>query len=307
VRAGESSGTSATIGGLLTEATGRLRQSGSESAALDAQLLLGHVLGMARAGVLAHTELVVPAAQAAAFRAAVERRGRGEPVAYIRGIKEFFGLAFSVDPRALIPRPETESLVELCLERLRALLTGRPRPAGSAPLLVWDVGTGSGAIAVSLAVECRRRGYAADVRLLATDLSSDALSLATENAVGHGVADMITFGVADLLEPASMPADIVVANLPYVPSAVVPSLSVAASFEPTLALDGGSDGLDLIRRLLANLPSALAADGMALLEIGADQTDALRAEVQHRLPGWQIAFHADLGGHPRVAELARPT
>ena len=130
----------------------------------------------------------------------MERRTRGEPVAYIRGIKEFHGLAFSVDARALIPRPETELLVDLGIERLTWLLTERPRPADAPPLLAWDVATGSGAVVIALAVEARRRGYAADVRFVATDLSADALSLATENAVVHGVADLIDFRQADLTD-----------------------------------------------------------------------------------------------------------
>jgi release factor glutamine methyltransferase len=306
---GEGSGPMAagSIGDLLARATARLRESGSESARLDAQLLLGHVLGMARAGLLANSALAVPPAHAAEFEAAVERRSRGEPVAYIRGIKEFFGLAFAVDERALIPRPETERLVELCLERIRTQLIERPRPAGAAPLLVWDVGTGSGAIAVSLAVECRRRGYADDVRVRASDISADALALATENAVSHGVADMVELKRSDLLGDVDHgPADLIAANLPYVPSADVPELPVAASFEPALALDGGPDGLAVVRRLLDGLPSALATGAVALLEIGSDQAGALAAEVEKRLPGWVMQVHADLGGQPRVAELIRP-
>jgi release factor glutamine methyltransferase len=297
---------SPTIGQLLTEATGRLRESGSQSARLDAELLLGHTLGMARAGLLAHPELAVPQAQADAFHDAVDRRAQGEPVAYLRGIKEFYGLAFSVDPRALIPRPETELLVELALGRLRERLTGRPRPPGSAPLQVWDIGTGSGAIAVSVAVESRRRGYASEVRILATDVSLDALQVATENAVGHGVADIVELSVVDLLEVEDRPpADLLLANLPYIPSSVVPTLPVAASFEPRLALDGGSDGLAMVRRLLAGLPGVMAADGQALLEIGSDQPDALAEGVQTELPGWQMELHHDLAGLPRVAELRR--
>ena len=301
--------TQPTIGRLLGEATVSLRQSGSESARLDAELLLGHVLGMGRAGVLAHPEIALSPGQAAAFESAVRRRAAGEPVAYIRGLKEFYGLAFAVDRRALIPRPETELLVGLAVERLREMLTGRPRPAGAPTLQVWDVGTGSGAIAVSIAVECRRRGYAADLRLLATDVSPEALGLAVENAVAHGVADILDFAAGDLLDvdgPADRPAtDLLVANLPYVPSAVVPELPVAASFEPALALDGGPDGLASIRRLLDGLPAVLAAGGQALLEIGAGQEAALVDDAATRLPGWSVRLHADLAGLPRVAELSR--
>jgi release factor glutamine methyltransferase len=295
---------SATIGRLIGEATARLRDSGSPSPRLDAELLLGHVLGMDRAGLLAHPEVTVPPARAEAFEAALQRRAQGEPVAYIRGLKEFFGLAFSVDRRALIPRPETELLVELGVERVRERLVGSPRPADAAPLRIWDAGTGCGAIAVSVAVECRRRGYEREIAILASDASSEALSLATENAVGHGVADLIQFASADLLDlPDAAPADVLLANLPYIPSAILPDLPVAASFEPAAALDGGADGLAVIRRLLGQLPAGLAPDGVALLEIGADQADSLAEAVAEQLPGWSVTVHHDLGGLPRAAEL----
>ena len=230
-------------------------------------------------------------------------------MSYIRAMKEFYGLALSVDERALIPRPETETLVGLALDAIGARLTGAPRPSDARPLVVWDIGTGSGAICVALAFECRRRRYGRDVRYRATDISADALALATENAVAHGVADAITIATADLADVADLPdaepADLVVANLPYIPSAGVPELPVAASFEPRVALDGGPDGLEVIRRLLAQLPGALADDGAALLEIGADQVEAVRTAVAVAVPGWSVAVHDDLAGRPRVVELAR--
>jgi release factor glutamine methyltransferase len=297
-------GRARTIGAALNSASDRLREAGSETPRLDAELLLGHVLGIDRAGLIAHPEAPLPEAHQDRLAEALARRVKGEPVAYIRGLKEFYGLAFAVDGRALIPRPETELLVDLVLERLRVGLTAAARPSGSPPMLVWDVGTGSGAVAVSVAVECRRRGYAADVRLLASDVSADAVALATENAVAHGVADVIDFAVADLhAARAGARVDVLAANLPYIPSAILPTLPVAASFEPAAALDGGDDGLDVIRRLLAELPDALAAGGVALLEIGADQAEAVRDEVDRRLAGWALEVHADLGGLPRVAEL----
>jgi len=293
-----------TVGGLIRDATDALRGSGSESARLDAELLLGHVLRANRTSLLAGPELPVRADHAATFRGVVDRRVTGEPVAYIRGLKEFYGLVLSVDPRALIPRPETELLVEIGLDRMRRSITERPRPPGAPPSIAWDVATGSGAVCVALAVESRRRGYSADVRFRATDVSADALSLAMENAVAHGVADVIEFAVADLTELAdAAPADLVLANLPYIPTEVVPTLPVAASFEPVLALDGGKDGLDLIRRLLAQLDGVLAEGGMALLEIGSGQAQNVRASVIELLPGWEVTIHPDLAGVPRVAEL----
>jgi release factor glutamine methyltransferase len=295
------------VGDLLLAATQRLREAGSESARLDAELLLGHVLHVDRASLLAHPEARVGPRQLAEFEAALERRSAGEPVAYIRGLKEFFGLALAVDRRALIPRPETERLVELALDRLRTVLTARPRPEMAPPLQVWDVGTGSGAVVVALAVESRRRGYGRDVRLIATDESSDALALAVENAVSHGVADMIEFGRADLLGHAlEAPVELIVANLPYIPSAEVPELPVAARFEPAAALDGGADGLAVIRRLLAQLPAALLPGAACLLEIGSSQAQLLEEAAAETLPGWPVHIESDLGGLPRVAVVSRP-
>ena len=269
--------TAPTVGALLQVATERLRASGSESARLDAEVLLGYVLGVDRTVVIAHSEAPVGTGQAQAFEAALARREAGEPVAYIRGVKEFHGLAFSVDARALIPRPETELLVDLAIDRVREALTSVPRQPGAGAFRVWDVGTGSGAIAVSATMALLRRGYGSDVvRFLASDASADALSLAIENAVGHGVADRIDFARGDLLDVEPAPpatVDLIVANLPYVPSGELPNLPVAASFEPRAALDGGPDGLDVIRRLLAELPRLLAPSGAAVLEIGSDQDE----------------------------------
>ncbi len=298
----------ATVRDLLEPAVARLRASGSPSPRLDAELLLGYVLGVDRTTVLAHPEAPVGTGQAAALEAAVARRAQGEPVAYIRGVKEFYGLAFTADRRALIPRPETELLVDLAQAWVRARLTSAPRVADAPPVVVLDVGTGSGAIAVALAVTFRRRGYGDAVRLVASDVSADALGLAMENAVGHGVADAIEFRHADLLEgvaPRGGPVDLLLANLPYVPSGDLPGLPVAASFEPAIALDGGPDGSRVIARLMQDLDHVLAPDGLALLEIGDGQVERLRALLREVLPGWTSVVHDDLGGIPRVLELAR--
>jgi release factor glutamine methyltransferase len=299
----------ATVGTLLLGGTNRLRASASETPRLDAELLLGNALGIDRTGVLAHPDAPVGDGQAVAFETALARRETGEPVAYIRGLKEFYGLIFTVDLRALIPRPETEGLVELAIERVREALVGAPRGADAPPLRIWDVGTGSGAIAVAVAITLRRRGYGGYYRVLASDVSGDALAVAIENAVGHGVADVIDFASGDLLAvdpPAEVPVDLLLANLPYIPSATLPDLPVAASFEPPLALDGGTDGLDLVRRLLAILPTALAPTGSAFLEIGADQAEPVTAAAAEAVPGWKVLIHPDLSGQPRVAEILPP-
>jgi release factor glutamine methyltransferase len=296
----------ATVEELLRAGIGRLRAAGSDTPRLDNELLLGHALGVERTVLLAHPEAAVSEGQRATFEAGLERRARGEPVAYIRGFKEFFGLALSADPRALIPRPETELLVELAEREVMVRLTAAPRPSGTPPLRVVDVGTGAGTIAVALAAVIRRKRGLGDIEIVATDISVEALGLARENAVGHGVADQITFVEADLLPPVvSIPYNVLVANLPYVASDAVGELPVAASFEPRVALDGGPDGLAVIRRLVERLPEALAPGGVALLEIGSDQGDAVGRLVVEVLPGWSCIVEPDLAGHPRVARIEK--
>ena len=297
---------------LLREGVERLRQAGSETARLDAELLLADALEVGRTVVLAHPEAPVGADAAARYRAAIERRAAGEPVAYIRGVKEFFGLAFAVDRRALIPRPETERLVELAVAEVGARLAAAQRAADAAdaaPIRIVDVGTGSGAVVVALAVVLRGRGALAATALEARDSSDEALQLARENALGHAVANAIAFDQADLLTSgggaARPPFDLVLANLPYVRRAALAGLPVATSFEPVLALDGGVDGLAVIERLLTQLPHALADGGLALLEIGADQGAAIIERCERVLPGWQCAVEPDLAGLPRVARIAR--
>ena len=306
-----------TVGEALARASERLRAAGSETARLDAELLLGWSIGVDRTGILAHPDAPVGADAAAAFEAAVARREAGEPVAYIRGIKEFHGLAFGVDARALIPRPETEALVDEGIAEVMRRLAERTGEAGAGPgrggdpIRVADVGTGSGAIAVALAVALRARRVTMgrNVWILATDVSSDALDLARENAVGHAAADGMKFSEADLLPPvlpdAGAPLDIVLADLPYVRSDAIANLPIAASFEPRLALDGGADGLDAIRALLARLPDVLTPDGVALFEIGADQGEAAPAAVAETLPGWRATVRPDLAGLARVLRVER--
>ena len=295
----------ATIGELLASGTARLRASGSESARLDAELLLGWAIGAERTAILAHPEAPVGADAAAAYENGVARREKGEPVAYIRGLKEFHGLAFSVDRRALIPRPETELLVEEAEREITWRLTSAPRPLGTSPIRVVDVGTGSGAIPVALAALLRRKRMLPEVAITAVDCSPEALDLARENAVGHALGDSIRFAEADLLPGGEPPFDLVLANLPYIPSDEVDRLPVAASFEPRLALDGGPDGLAVVRRLLDALPEALAANGVALLEIGWDQGPAVKSAVA-ALPGnWTCDVQPDPSGRPRLAHVER--
>jgi release factor glutamine methyltransferase len=293
-----------TVGELLRLATERLTASGSDAARLDAELLLSHAVGVDRTGLITYPEAPVGESAREAFEAAVARRERGEPIAYIRGFREFHGLAFATDGRALIPRPETEHLVDAAVDEVAARLAGTPRTSGAPALRVADVGTGTGAIAVSLLAALRRRRMADEVLVIAIDVSEDALQLARENAVGHGVADRIVFVAADLLPyHVDPPYTIVCANLPYVPSSEIAGLARELSFEPALALDGGPDGLDVVRRLLDALPRTLAPDGVAFLEIGAGHGEAIATEVAARLPGWRCRVTNDLAGLPRLARV----
>jgi len=294
-----------TTGALLRAGTARLVESGSETPRLDAELLLGHAVGVGRTVVLAHPEAPVGADAARRFREDLERRAAGEPVAYLRGFKEFHGLAFETDARALIPRPETERLVDLARDEMMRRLGAVARALGSHDLRIADVGTGSGAIAVALAVALRGLNALDAVGILAVDISPDALGLARENAVGHAVADRMSFAEADLLPGDATGFDLILANLPYVRHEAMAGLPRAAAFEPPVALDGGVDGLEVIGRLLDRLPGALDADGVALLEIGADQGEAIVDLVAVRLPDWSCRVEVDLAGLPRVARIAR--
>jgi release factor glutamine methyltransferase len=287
----------------LRDGAERLRTSGSESPRLDAELLLANAVGVGRTAVVAHADAPVGADAVRTYRAAIERRAAGEPVAYIRGIKEFHGLAFFVDPRVLIPRPETERLVELAVAEVMRRLGGRGRT--HEPLRLIDVGTGSGAVAVALAAALRRLNALDAVEITATDISNDALGVAKANAVAHAVADRISFVLTDLLPHGSPAFEIVLANLPYVRDDAMASLPPPTTFEPALALDGGPGGLAVIGRLVDRLPTVLALDGVAMLEIGADQGNEILDLVEDRLPGWACSVETDLAGLPRVARVAR--
>lgn len=294
---------------LVEAGTERLRTAGSDTPRLDSELLLAFAIGVDRTAVIAQGDAPVGVDAEAQYLALIARREAGEPVAYLRGIKEFHGIALSVDARALIPRPETELLVERAIAEVMAALTGgNDRPG---PLRLVDVGTGSGAIAVALAIALRsRRVSPTDVEITAVDVSTDALDLARENAVVHGVGDRVGFESADLLPPAarSHPFDVLIANLPYVRTAELDALAgrpVSTTFEPRLALDGGPDGLAVIGRLLDQLPWGLAEGGVALLEIGADQGPAITGLTDQRLPGWSCDVVPDLAGLPRVVALRR--
>ena len=293
----------ATVQELLSIGVERLRASGSESPRLDAELLLARTVGLDRTRIIAYPEAPVGESAAAAYEADLARREKGEPIAYIRGLKEFHGLAFATDARALIPRPETERVVDLAEAEVVTRLLAAPRPPGTRPVRVVDVGTGAGPIAIALAVALRRRRMLDEVHILATEIDPDALRLARENAVAHVVADRIEFIVTDLLPLDGQLLDVIGANLPYIPTDEVDRLPVAASFEPRGALDGGPDWVDPIRAHVERMPRVLRADGVALLEIGSDQADAVTTLVAERVPDWTCEVLPDLAGLPRVARI----
>ena len=278
-----------TWGEARAAATTRLRSAPDpDTAALDADVLLAYVLGVGKEALFAHPERELSPAEDVRFQQLVERRWRGEPVAYLRGFKEFYGLRFLVDPRVLIPRPETEALVDTA----REVIAGRA-------LTVVDVGTGSGAIAVAIAAHEQR------VRVIATDSSRDALAVAEANALAGGVADRVEFRRGDLLAPITERVDLVCANLPYLPDASVDKWAGARSslaFEPRDAVVAGADGLDVIRRCVADLPRVLAPHGAALFECDPPQVGAV---VQLLVSGGLRAeARQDLSGNQRIV-LAR--
>jgi release factor glutamine methyltransferase len=290
-----------TIGPILADATERLRAAGSPTARLDAEVLLAHVTGRDRAWVLAHPEANVDAEAAGVLRAAVDRRAAGEPIAYIRGFKEWQSLRIQTDPRALIPRPETELLAQGTMTEISARLT-----RDTEPVVAWEVATGSGAVALALAIRFRSALALGRLTLVASDRSSEALELAAENLAAHGVAGLVTLACADLLEPAggSLPRpDVVVANLPYVASAEVDARQGSLGYEPRIALDGGTDGLVLLRRLLGELPTRTAPDAIVLLEIGVGQVGGIEAMAP---PGASVTVVPDIAGLDRVVRVAMP-
>ena len=287
-----------TIGRALVEGTERLRVAGSPSPRLDVEVLLAHVSGRDRAWVLAHPEAVLEVAEADALRNALERRGGGEPVAYIRGFKDWRSLHILTDRRALIPRPETELLAEATMAEIAERLT-----RDQEPIVAWEVATGSGAVAVAVSLRFRSALTLGRLTLIASDASPEALELAAENLALHGVAGLVTLACADLLGPAgaSLPLpDVVVANLPYVASAEVDARQGSLGYEPRIALDGGPDGLTLLRRLLEELPNRTAPGATVLLETGVGQGDAIAALAP---PGASVSVVPDLAGLERVVSV----
>ncbi len=268
----------------ITGAVARLTRAGVENPRLDAELLVAEACGLARAGLLVR-RAPLTAVECSRFAAMLARRERREPFAYIVGRKEFLSLDFEVSPAVLMPRPETETLLQATLE----VLPGLDCPA------VLDIGTGSGAIAVALAV------YAPHLtRIVATDVSNEALSVARRNATIHRCADRIRFVEADLFPPGMQRFDLVVSNPPYIQNQVIDELAPEiARFEPRLALEGGEDGLDFYRRIADGAANRLATNGVVMVEVGAGQA-AQVTEIFRRAGLHQVTHLNDLSGVERV-------
>lgn len=283
-----------TWGAARRLATEWLRAQGSDSPSLDAQALLSRVTRASRAALLAYPERALTAAQAAEYAALVARRAAGEPVAYLLVQREFMGLTFQTDARALIPRPETELLVEAALAEIRVRLADATRPSP----LVADIGTGGGAIAIALAaLEPRLE------RVYATDISSDALALAATNATALSVAARVQFLQGDLLAPLPEPVDIIIANLPYIAPDDPDVAPGVRDYEPHLALYSPAGGLEHIQRLLAQAPAALRPGGALFLEFGYNQRAAVEALARQIFPDSALRAIADYAGWDRAIAI----
>ncbi len=284
-----------TIYQALEHATRTLTHAGQTNARLEAQILLRHILHVERSVLYAYPERVLTPEQEQQFLSFIERRSRGEPIAYLTGHKEFYGLDFLVDKRVLIPRPETELLVEAVLHACRQMFD-----AGRTPI-VADIGTGSGIIPVTLAVLEPRLPY-----LYASDISTDALDVAYLNCLRHHVEGRVHLLYGDLLAPLPEPIDILTANLPYVGTDELDELTLdVRAFEPHLALFSGPLGLDLLRRFFIELQHSqkLAERALLLLEIGYQQREALTSMIQEIWPHAILAFTKDYACWDRVLQV----
>ena len=266
----------------LSQSRTTLSRNAIEDASLEAELLLRHALKINRTQLYLDFEEELSPRDEIAYEKLIERRLKGEPAAYIIGHREFYGRDFQVNHHTLIPRPESELLVETALE----LAQERNLYA------IADIGTGGGAIAISLALELP------GAKIYATDISPAALEVAHTNCQRHGVADRVTLLQGDMLEPLTEPVDLIVANLPYVRES-----ELASTFEPTIALDGGADGTEMIARLCRQAKDKLSEGGVMLLEIGQGQSEQITKLLHHLFPNGVTEVFPDLGGIERVVSL----
>ena len=267
----------------------RLSSAGVPDASLEAEVLLRHTLDMDRVGYFSSLTQAMTGDEEERVSLLVQRRISGEPLAYILGNREFYGLDFVVDSNVLVPRQETESLVEEVIDFVRS------RP--DEQVTIADIGTGSGAIAVALA------GILPAARLLAVDTSKAALDVARANAARHGVSDRVELLHGDLLEPLGSAVDVIVSNPPYLRSRGIVSLSPEVRAEPTVALDGGVDGLDFTKRLVEDAPRYLKPKGAMFVEIDPQQMDDATTLAYAAFPSAMVRCSSDLLGLPRVVRV----
>ncbi len=282
-----------TLGGVVRAAARRLEAAGlsAADARVDARVLARHAFALDEAGFILRELDPAPAGGLGRFTSLVARRATHEPVAYILGRREFFGRDFEVTPAVLIPRPETELIVELALARV---------PDRQAPLAIVDVGTGSGCLAITLALEFPR------ARVVATDVSPDALEVARRNAARHGVESRTEFRLASLLQDVAR-ADLVVSNPPYVPIDQRQRLPAdVRDFEPATAVFAGPDGLEVIRSLAVQAAAVLPRQtGWLVFEFGWGQAPGVRALIEGMTAYADLAIAQDLQGIPRTACVRR--
>ncbi len=285
-----------TVGALLAAGIDRL-SANSTTPRLDAEVLLAHILQWSRARLLATHDYIPDMSARQQFQELLARRARGEPVAYLVGYREFYGFDVQVDRRVLVPRPETELVVECAIAALHHSPSPVPVEGNNphAPLLIADVGTGSGAIAIALAL------HIPGVHIFATDTSTDALDVAAANVACSGLEHCITLLHCDLVDALPSPVHMIVSNPPYEILAQVDDN--VRLHEPHLALDGGPDGLVVYRRLLMQAPAYLHAGGHVVLEIGATQAQAVVALAKQAMPHAHATVHRDLAGHERVVVI----
>lgn len=288
----------------LREAMASLRAAAVPSHTLAAELLLMHVLGRDRAWIYTHPEEPLDAGALDRYFALVARRAAGEPTQYLTGTQEFWGLPFEVTPAVLIPRPETEHVVEVALERLGPrgikidMATGAPSP----PLKIADVGTGSGCLAVALAHELPHG------EIVATDISAAALQVARRNAARHSVADRVRFVETDLLAAVGEPRsfDVIVSNPPYVARNHADLLPrEVREHEPESALFGGPTGIEIYARLIEQAAALLGRGGILVLELGYDSADHVRSLLYGQSAWVNVSITNDLAGIPRVIAAVR--
>jgi len=276
-----------TLKQVLSRARGILAENSIEDAPLECELLLRHALNLSRTQLYLGLDHELRPKQEEAFWHLLKRRLDGEPTAYITGHREFYGLDFYVDHRVLIPRPESELLVETAL----GLAQNYPLST------IAEVGTGCGAIAISLALSLP------EAKIYATDISAAALEVALVNCQKHGVVDKVHLLHGNMLDPLPEAVDLIIANLPYVKQSELARMG-SARFEPRLALDGGSDGTERIRQLCRQAGGKLRPSGFLLLEIGQGQKRAVTAFLHTLFPNGKIEVVPDLGGIDRVVNLS---